>query len=215
MPRLRTTVHPVLPPSIRISRAAVVVVIAALVVAACGSSGRTLRDPEPGATAPPRKEAPAGTITTPSGPAAGAFGLASDAWTPGGAIPEQFTCDGADTSPPFAVFGPPDGTVELALVVTDSDTPFVHWVVAGIAPSAASFDAGEVPPGAVQANNTAGAPQYTGPCPPIGEQHTYEFSIYALAGPARVVEGQDTVSAVAAITSAATQTGTITGTYRR
>jgi Raf kinase inhibitor-like YbhB/YbcL family protein len=207
--------RPTVPFPARLLRSAAVVVVATLVAAACGSSGRALRDPQPGATAPPRKEAPAGTTTTPDRPTEGAFGLASDAWTPGGAIPEQFTCDGANTSPPFAVFGPPAGTVELAVIVTDEDAPFVHWVVAGVAPSAASFDAGEVPPGAVQANNTAGAAQYTGPCPPAGEQHTYAFSVYALSSPTNVAEGQDAVSAVAAITSASTQTGTITGTYRR
>jgi Raf kinase inhibitor-like YbhB/YbcL family protein len=193
----------------------IAVVLVALVVGACGSSGRELRDPEPGATAPPRRESSSGSLTPTSGPDASIFGLASDAWTPGGDIPERYTCDGDDVSPPFAVFSPPPGTVELALVVTDLDTPFVHWVLAGMAPETASFESGEVPAEAVQASNTGGSPRYAGPCPPEGEQHTYEFALYALDSPSGVTEGQDAVSAVAAIAAAPRQTASITGMFER
>lgn len=182
---------------------------------ACGSSGQSLRDPKPGATAPPRKESAAGTLTPSSGVDEGVFGLASTAWTPGGEIPKKFTCDGDNSSPPIAVFSPPAGTAEVAMVVTDLDTPFIHWVIAGMAPTSASFEAGAVPVGAVQANNTAGAAQYTGPCPPAGEEHTYEFNIYALSAPSGVTTGQDAVSAVAAITREPIQTASITGRYGR
>lgn len=191
------------------------VALLAVALTACGSSGRELRDPEPGATAPPRKESPSGTLTPTSGPDTSVFGLASDAWTPGGDIPERYTCDGDEVSPPFAVFSPPAGTVELALVMTDVDAPFVHWVVAGMAPETASFGPGEVPPGAVQASNTRGSAQYVGPCPPEGEQHTYEFALYALPAPSGVTESQDAVSAIAAITTAPLQTASITGLFER
>ena len=182
---------------------------------ACGSSGRSLRDPKPGATAPPRKESAAGTLTPTTDNTEGVFGLASTAWSPGGQIPKKFTCDGDNVSPPIAVFAPPAGTVEMAIVVTDLDTPFVHWVLTGLAPTSASFEAGEVPAGAVQANNTAGAGQYTGPCPPAGEEHTYEFTAYALPAPSGVTPGQDAVGAVAAITQDPIQTASITGRYAR
>jgi Raf kinase inhibitor-like YbhB/YbcL family protein len=191
------------------------IAVVAISVAACGSSGRELRDPEPGATAPQRRESSTGTLTPTSGPDTSVFGLASDAWTPGGDIPERYTCDGEDVSPPFAVFSPPPEAVELALVMTDVDTPFVHWVTAGIAPETASFQAGEVPPGAVQAVNSGGSAQYLGPCPPNGEQHTYEFALYALPAPSGVTEGQDAPSAIAAITASPLQTASITGQFER
>jgi hypothetical protein len=193
----------------------IAVVLAALVLAGCGSSGRELRDPKPGATAPERRESSSGTLTPTSGPDISVFGLASDAWTPGGNIPEHYTCDGEDVSPPFAVFSPPPGTVELALVVTDIDAPWVHWVLAGMSAETASFESGEVPAGAVQASNSSGSPQYSGPCPPEGEQHTYEFALYALPAPSGVTEGQSAVTAVAAITTDPLQTASITGTFER
>ncbi len=199
----------------RLALVTAVAVASSGVLVACGTSGRDLRDPKPGATAPPRKESAAGTLPSSIGSDAGVFGLASDAWTPGGLIPKRFTCDGENASPPLAVFSPPAGTVELALVVTDVDTPFVHWVVAGMAPKSVSFEAGQVPPGAIQANNTTGTPRYTGPCPPTGEQHTYEFTVYALAAPTGVTEGQDATGAVATITDQPLQTASITGYYGR
>ena len=73
---------------------AAVLAMSAGLLLACGSSGRSLRDPKPGATAPPRKESAAGTLTPSSGGSEGVFGLASTAWTPGGEIPKKFTCDG-------------------------------------------------------------------------------------------------------------------------
>ena len=193
----------------------IAVVVAALVLAACGSSGRELRDPKPGATAPQRNESASGTLTPTSGPDVSVFGLASDAWTPGGTIPARYTCDGDDVSPPFAVFSPPPGTVELALVVTDIDAPWVHWVLAGMAPETATFDAGEVPTGAVQASNSSGSAKYSGPCPPEGEQHTYEFALYALPAPSGVTEGQAAESAVDAIATNPLQTASITGSFER
>lgn len=194
-------------------------VVAAILVAAamaCGTNGRELRDPAPGATAPPRRPSAAGTL--PPSSATGdrtTFGLASDAWNPGGSIPREYSCEGANISPPIAVFAPPPDAVELALVVTDIDVPFVHWVVAGMAPVSASFQAGEVPTGGVQAANSSGAPRYTGPCPPEGDEHTYEFAVYALAAPSGVVAGQDAESAIAAITASPLATATITGRFER
>ena len=43
--------------------------------------------------------------------------LASPAIPPGSEIPSQYTCDGADISPPLTWSGLPDGTRSLVLVV--------------------------------------------------------------------------------------------------
>lgn len=182
---------------------------------ACGSSGRNLRDPVPGQTAPPRKQAAAGTVSSTSPSELTVFGIATNDWSLGGEIPTRYTCDGADISPSFAIFVPPPGAVELALVVTDLDNDFVHWIVAGIPPMTVSVNEGEVPPGAVQANNSGGTSQWVGPCPPDGEEHVYEFALYALDTPSGVTAGQDTDSAVAALAAAPLETSTITGSYSR
>jgi Raf kinase inhibitor-like YbhB/YbcL family protein len=188
------------------------------VVTSCGSSGRELRDPAPDRTAPPRKPAAAGTLspssTTPSTLAS--FGLASDAWSPGGELPARFTCDGEDISPPVRIFTVPDDTVELALVVTDRDAgDYAHWVIAGLLPSLTSIGEGEVPVGAVQARNTSGTEGYSGPCPPEGETHQYEFTVYALAEPSGVTPGQDPQPAIAFITADPLALATLTATYER
>ena len=184
-----------------------------LVLASCGTSGRTLRDPAPGATAPPRK-----TSTT-AGAAAtqaltGALSITSPSWSPGGEIPIEYTCDGADTSPPLTISGAPDDTVELVLVVRDPDAGgLLHWAVAGISPGSPSFPAGDVSPDAVVLPGGRGDNAWFGPCPPEGTVHTYEFTLHALPAPSGLGIGsseQDLDDAVAAATSVAVLTGTYT-----
>ena len=63
--------------------------------------------------------------------------LSSTAFEPGAEIPTQYTCEGADMSPPLAWSGIPDGTRSLVLIVDDPDAPdpkaprmtWVHWVL--------------------------------------------------------------------------------------
>jgi Raf kinase inhibitor-like YbhB/YbcL family protein len=197
---------------------ALAAVLVGVLVAACGSSGRELRDPPPGQTAPPRKPAAAGTLSSSTTVAStlATFGMASDAWRPGGDLPERFTCDGEDVSPPLQIFTVPPDAVELAIVVTDVDAgDFAHWVLAGLAPSTASIGEGEVPAGAVQARNSFGRESYSGPCPPEGELHQYEFAVYAMDEPSGVEPGQDPQSAIALVTRAPLELATVTATYRR
>ena len=95
--------------------------------------------------------------------------LTSSAFDDSGAIPTRFTCSGANVSPPLEIHQVPEGTDELALIVDDPDADgYVHWSVVGISEETASFGADKVPAGAVQAKNSAGKPEWTGPCPPAG-----------------------------------------------
>src|SRR6478736_3309763 len=91
---------------------ALALVVVGIILGGCGTSGRTLRDPVPGATAPPRK-----TSSTPSTAVLQAvpqgLSIASSAWTAGGEIPLGYTCDGQNVSPPLSITGAPEGTVEL------------------------------------------------------------------------------------------------------
>jgi Raf kinase inhibitor-like YbhB/YbcL family protein len=182
---------------------------------ACGSSGRELREPAPGQTAPPRRQAAAGSASTTAVDQLEVFGLATTAWAPGGEIPRRHTCDGEDVSPPFALFAPPAGAAELALVVTDLDNDFIHWIVAGIPPLTTSLAEGELPAGAIVATNSSGTADWVGPCPPSGEEHTYEFALYALAAPSGTTSGSEAEAVVASITAEPLETSTITGSYER
>ncbi len=100
-------------------------------------------------------------------------------------------CTGQNVSPALTWSGAPTGTVSFALTTYDPDAPtgsgFWHWVVYNIPAGATGLDLGagsgtfSLPAGAVQANNDGGAPGYTGPCPPPGDQpHRYVFTLYAL-----------------------------------
>lgn len=104
--------------------------------------------------------------------------LTSPAFATGGAIPRQYTCDGANTPIPVQWSGVPSGTVELALVMRDPDAPggtFTHWALAGVKPSQ------HMPNPAIPGHNDFGTNGYRGPCPPPGRPHRYQLTLLALA----------------------------------
>ena len=71
--------------------------------------------------------------------------ISSSAIADGATIPTQFTCSGANQSPPLSWGGAPQGTKSFALLVEDPDAPagtFVHWVVYDIPPSSQGFNEG-------------------------------------------------------------------------
>lgn len=113
--------------------------------------------------------------------------ISSAAFKEGGMIPEKYTCDGADISPPLTWGSIHADTKSLALICDDPDAPmgtWVHWVLFNI-----SADINElsenVPPqrillnGAKQGMNDFRSIGYGGPCPP-GGTHRYYFKLYAL-----------------------------------
>ena len=119
------------------------------------------------------------------------WSLSSSAFTEGASIPRQYTCDGADWSPPLAWGDPPQGTKSLALIVADPDAPlgtWVHWVAYNIPPQARGLSEhvstnAKLPDGSVQGMNDFGRVGYGGPCPPAGAAHRYVFTLYALDAP--------------------------------
>lgn len=112
--------------------------------------------------------------------------LTSNAFGSGDTIPQRFTCEGANVSPPLSWSGAPEAARSFALVCSDPDAPggtFYHWAV---------FD---IPRGVtelVENHRTASAPShdavndfgkkgYGGPCPPHGHgNHHYHFRLFAL-----------------------------------
>ena len=117
--------------------------------------------------------------------------LASPAIPPSGEIPAQYTCDGADISPPLSWSDVPAGTGSLVLVVEDPDAPsgmFRHWAVFEIPPASRGLDAGysaNRPVAALhEARNDFGKTGYGGPCPPRGAgTHHYHFRLLAISRP--------------------------------
>jgi hypothetical protein len=123
--------------------------------------------------------------------AAMALSITSPAFANNGAIPKQYTCEGADVSPGLRWSGAPQGTKSFALIVDDPDAPdpdapkmtWVHWVVYNIPADATELpeDRAEhgLPAGAQEGLNDWKRADYGGPCPPIG-RHRYFHKLYAL-----------------------------------
>jgi len=115
------------------------------------------------------------------------FMLKSAGFAEGQPLPTQFTCDGADQSPPLSWSEPPQGTKSFALVVDDPDAPrgtFRHWAAFNIPQGTRSLPAGTGNGSAgeiAQAENDFGRPGYGGACPPKGHgPHHYRFKLFAL-----------------------------------
>jgi len=115
--------------------------------------------------------------------------LTSEAFPPNGEIPQKYTCDGDDVSPPLGWSGLPPGTRSLVLVVDDPDAPdpkapkitWVHWVLYNLLPEAPGLPEAvqSLPAGTLQGVNDWKRTGYGGPCPPIG-RHRYVHKLYAL-----------------------------------
>jgi Raf kinase inhibitor-like YbhB/YbcL family protein len=147
--------------------------------------------------------------------AAATITVSSEAFAEGDEVPERFTCDGDEVSPPLEWSG---GHGEAwALVVDDPDAPggtYVHWVVLDIAMRTMSVEPGEVPTGGVQVVNSSDEVTYSGPCPPSGE-HQYRFTVYALDTPTGLTVSASLEEALEAISDHATSRGTMTAVYSR
>lgn len=123
------------------------------------------------------------TAGTDSGGNTGAgFTLESSAFTGGGDIPVEFTCNGENTSPPLEWSGASAMAIGYALVMKDLDANgFVHWVLFNIPGDTTSLAAGSDGGGTV-GTNQLGTQRYLGPCPPSGN-HEYQFTLYSLFEP--------------------------------
>ncbi|HDD56437.1 MAG TPA: YbhB/YbcL family Raf kinase inhibitor-like protein [Nitrososphaeria archaeon] len=116
------------------------------------------------------------------------FILTSSAFKSGEDIPEKYTCDGMDVSPPLSWSGFPAETKSFILIVEDPDAPggiFTHWIVYNISSKITSLSegiekVGKLDNGILQGMNSFGRIGYNGPCPPHGSKHRYYFRIYAL-----------------------------------
>ena len=118
----------------------------------------------------------------------GRLELKTTAFPPGGTIPGQFTCSGADISPFLSWNRPPSRTQSFALILDDPDAPsgtWVHWVVYNLPASARQLPervphGNAVTGGGKQGVNDFPGDGYGGPCPPPGKPHRYFFRLYAL-----------------------------------
>jgi Raf kinase inhibitor-like YbhB/YbcL family protein len=185
-----------------LGRALIVVVV---VMAACGGQEPATQPEQP---APQPEDDPADVPAEP-------FTLTSSSFEDGEVIPDEHSCAGADVPPQLGWTGVPEDAVELVLFVHDPDAPggdFVHWTVVGIDPASSSTGDGGPPAGSEEGLTHFGTTGYSGPCPPPGESHVYEFELAALVEPSGLGEGADPADVAAAV-EGAPEVALLTGRY--
>lgn len=152
-----------------------------------------------------------------------ALSVTSTAFQGGDKIPDKYTCQGQDISPPLAWSEPPEGTQSFALIMDDPDAPggvFTHWVIFNIPsnsrglPEAIPIQA-QLTTGALQGKNDFGRIGYGGPCPPPGRAHRYEFTLYALDQLLDLKAGVSKKQILDAIQGYVLAQGELTGMYQR
>ncbi len=159
--------------------------------------------------------------------------LTSPAFSEGGKIAREITCDGANKSPPLEWSGVPQAARSLVLICDDPDAPmgtFSHWVAYDLSPKITSREAGveadtmavleprvvvkQPRLGVTQGYNDFGKIGYGGPCPPSGVHH-YVFRLYALDEQTRLPPGATRAAVFNAINGHILAEGHLTGTYGR
>ncbi len=148
--------------------------------------------------------------------------IKSSAFEEGELIPEKYTCDGEDVSPPLSWTPPPKETKSIVLICDDPDAPmgtWVHWVLFGLSPDTLELPEGishekEVLGGAKHGLNDFRRYGYGGPCPP-GGTHRYFFKLYAVDTQVGLNAGATKDEVLNALKGHILAEGNLMGRYRR
>ena len=152
-------------------------------------------------------------------PETGPLSLSSPAFQPQGLIPINYSCAGANISPPLSWHGiAPAGTQSWAIIMQDLDvtpTPWVQWSLTGIAEQTRTVDAGQVPKDSVTNRASNGSIGFVGVCPPQGKAHNYQFTVFAMGKQAAISAAATADQSLKAIQDAAVGSATLTGRFAR
>lgn len=149
--------------------------------------------------------------------------ITSSAFSEGGAIPSEFTCEGRDISPELSWSDAPKATKSFVLVLHDPDAPmangYYHWVLYNVPahvnriPENVSRDA-SLPALGLQGTNDGGKIGYMGPCPPSGT-HRYIFRLYSLKTSIDLEPGANYKDVLSAIEGEIIEQAELKGTYAK
>lgn len=131
-------------------------------------------------------------------------------------IPEKYTCQGEDISPPLSFLDVPNKTKSLVLIMDDPDAPlgtFDHWLVWDISPQIKEI--AENAKNFKEGTNSFRKKGYGGPCPPPGKPHRYFFKLYALDIKINLPEGAVKSQIENAIKDHILGTAELVGIYQR
>jgi Raf kinase inhibitor-like YbhB/YbcL family protein len=179
--------------------AKITVAVAVVLLAGCATGdGKTLQPP----TAPaPTTSAPPGvpsddvgdTALTLPGEEERSLEIAVP-WVPGAEMDPRFGCAGEGLSPSVAWESVPEGTSEIAIVISDQ-AGRVHWMLLGISPEVIALPEavsaeGLARQGVQVISNDFGVADWTPPCPPAGTSEMFLVSVHALS---QQIEGAATM----------------------
>jgi Raf kinase inhibitor-like YbhB/YbcL family protein len=149
--------------------------------------------------------------------------LTSPAFSHGGSIPRQFTCEGQDISPELSWTDAPKETKSFVLILHDPDAPrengFTHWVLYNIPPHVNRITE-NVPRNAslqgigLQGRNDSGKVGYMGPCPPSGT-HRYFARLHALRTELELRPNATHAEVIAAMQGKIIEEAELMGTYAK
>ena len=149
--------------------------------------------------------------------------LSTTSFSPGGTIPNKYTCDGLDLSPALSWSGAPQATKAFALIADDPDAPagtWTHWLIWNIPASTHELQEGlpktaQLADGSRQGRNDFRKVGYNGPCPPPGRPHRYYFKLFALGAPLEVKPGEARDEVESAIKQHTLERAEVMGRYGR
>lgn len=133
---------------------------------------------------------------------------------------QGFGCEGGNVAPALSWGNAPEGTKSFAITVYDPDAPtgsgWWHWFAFNIPADVSTLKTGEaLPESAIELINDYGVKGFGGACPPPGEAHRYQFTVYALP---TMLEIDDSVSNALAgymVRANAIASTTLTAIYNR
>jgi Raf kinase inhibitor-like YbhB/YbcL family protein len=117
--------------------------------------------------------------------------VTSSGFQNGAPIPDLYTQNGQNVSPPLSWSRGPAGTKSYVVLTEDSGVsrpqPIFHWVFYDVPANVTSLGQGvatdakpATPAGAMNGLNIARKVGYMGPKPPAGQTHPYHFEVFAL-----------------------------------
>ncbi len=114
----------------------------------------------------------------------GSFTLTSSEVTEGGALPTEFTCDGASATLPLSWKDAPEGTKSFAVVMHHIPGPgdtHWYWVMYNISANVTSLEKNVTGIGTLGNNSVNGETKYAPPCSKGPGEKTYTYTVYALS----------------------------------
>ena len=152
----------------------------------------------------------------------GSLRVTSSAFVGGDALPERFTQNGENISPPLTWSKGPPGTAAYVVLAEDSGVqrpePIIHWVVYNIPSTVDRLPmavpaGGTLENGAIQGKNVRGDSGYVGPKPPAGQTHPYHFQVFALTQRLNLQPNADRNAVIEAMKGKVLAEGDLIGMY--